>query len=144
MLTRPNRASSGTLRYAILVDTDRGPIEGFIWRQDAKGILARIPARGISDSIYWSPDGAHAIVTDGGEIQEWVYVVDLKDGRVNKQQVGKAFKIGDCEVQRLYGQPASWVGNSALQLTVKMEKNDRESSCRNAKAYLNEVEVPLN
>lgn len=137
-------SQNGALRYAILVDADTGPMEGFVWRKDAKSVLARISARGISDTVFWSPDGAYAIVTDAGEVQDHVYVVNLKDGRVTKQQVGAPFKVGDCEIKYLYGQPASWVGNSSFQVAVKIEKNGEESNCSNVKPRSMNVEVPLN
>ena len=137
-------SQNGTLRYTILVDPDKGAMEGYVWRKDAKGILARIPGPGISNTIFWSPAGTYAVLTDAGEVEQRVYVVNLKDGRLTTQQIGAPFKSGDCEVPQLSGQPASWVGNSSFQVTVRIEKNVYESKCSNVKPRSMNVKVPLN
>lgn len=135
---------NGMFRYTVLFDADKGSMEGFVWRKEANGILAKIPGPGNSDTIYWSPDGGYAIVTDGGEIQDNAYVVDLANGKVAKRQVGAPFKEGDCEVKALYGQPARWIGNSSFQLAVKIDKNAYESKCASVNARVMSVEVSLN
>ncbi len=135
-------SGNGALRYAILADRDKGPMEGFIWGKGGKGVLARLPGPGISDTVYWSPDGAYAIVTDAGEVQDEVHVVNLNNGQVTKRKVGAS--VTDCEMKVLYGQPTSWLGNSSFQVTVGIEKNPYESKCSNVKPRSITADVSLN
>lgn len=150
-----------TFRYAILVDTDKGPVEGYIWRQNEKQIVARIPVRGISDTVFWSDDSAHAVITDSGEVQQRVYVINLQTGQVVAHQIdcrqasrcsslelsSPQTVVADqskCEIQGLYGQPASWVGNQLFQLRVKVEANFYEGEkCAHVKTRSMFVDIPM-
>lgn len=137
----PNEA----FRYAILVDTDKGALQGFVWRQNTKAIVARIQIPGtlLSDTIFWSGNETRAIVIDAGEVQENIHIINLQTGRVTKHGVGQ-YRKDNCEIQWLYGQPAKWVGESVFRLNVKIEKNPWEDGpCRAVKPRSIEIDVPV-
>lgn len=137
----PNEA----FRYVILVDTDKGPLQGFVWRQNTKAIVAQIqiPGKLLSDSIFWSGNETRAVIMDSGEVQENIYIFNLQTGRVIKHEI-KQFRKDNCEIQWLYGQPAKWVGESVFRLNVKIEKNPWEDGpCRAVKPRSIEVDVPV-
>ncbi len=142
---------SGTMRYAVLVDTDNGPFEGYVWRTGAQKILARITVPHlISETIFWSPNGMHAVAMDGGSGEnafdhDHIYVINLENGRLSSRKIGP-FKSGDCEMQRLEDQPASWIGDSVFRITARIEEDLMMSDpvkCPPFKARSRTVDVPL-
>lgn len=143
------RGNDGT-RYAVLVDTDSGPYEGYIWRSGAQTILAKITVpRLISEEIFWSPDGKYAIVTDGGRGENaldhtQIYIINLQSGLVTVRQIGP-FKRVKCEQQLLEGQPGWWVGDTAFRITVKIQEDEMVGSpeCSNVKTRTKTVDVKL-
>ncbi len=136
-------SQSGAYRYVVLVDLDKGGVEGYIVRNSSKSIVARL-REDVNTNIMWSPNEKHAVVIDGGEIQTGIYLINLTTGVVSRREIS-SWKDPFCDVPSLLSQLAFWVEDTAFRISVEVSPNETDSKCKGANAKkITTVDIDLN
>lgn len=91
----------------------------------------------LSPGFFTVQNGTRLIEGNG------VVVVETPHRPVTPREIGVPYKVGNCEVQWLYNQPASWVGEAFFRAGIKIEKNPSEVNCPDIKARSMSVDIPI-